>query len=338
MLVGSYVFYNLSPKSTMRIPNNALFFVSILLFTVVSSGATQAAPRPSLLPDTGQSACYDGSGNAIACPSPGESMAQDGSYSINSPSIADNGDDTISDNNTGLMWQKEDDSTPRNWARARKHCTDLSVAGYVDWRLPNIRELRSIVNYGNYGPAIDAAYFTDTDSSNYWSSTTYAGSKTHAWTVFFSSGHVNVRGKSDNSYVRCVRGSNESDISSSDFSEIGDGTVVHQASGLTWQREDDNTTRSWEDALSYCEGSSLGGHYDWRLPNIAELQTIVDYGSFRPAINQKYFPGTNSSYYWSSATYTRTTSQAWHVYFNYGDVYAFQKSGSLFVRCVRGGL
>ncbi|MDD5519037.1 MAG: DUF1566 domain-containing protein, partial [Candidatus Omnitrophica bacterium] len=79
-------------------------------------------------------------------------------------------------------------------------------AGYSDWRLPNVRELMSIVNYGVYNPAINTTYFSNTQSSDYWSSTTYASNTPYAWRVSFSGGHVSCYDKTNSYYVRPVRG------------------------------------------------------------------------------------------------------------------------------------
>src|SRR3990167_9252666 len=91
------------------------------------------------------------------------------------------------------------------------------------------------------------------------------------------------------------------------FTDNGNGTVTDSDTGLIWQKEDDNTTRTWESAITYCEGLSLS-YTDWRLPNIKELKSIVDNTKDSPAINKIYFPNTNSSYYWSSTASASASS------------------------------
>jgi hypothetical protein len=95
---------------------------------------------------------------------------------------------------------------------------------------------------------------------------------------------------------------------------------------------------TWEKALAYCEGLNLGGHTDWRLPNIKELRNLVDYSLYGPAINTTYFLNTVSSSYWSSTTLANNTSSARGVNFDYGnDDNGNKSSGGGYVRAVRRG-
>ncbi len=117
----------------------------------------------------------------------------------------DNGDGTVTDNNTGLMWQ-QDEAGSMDWEGALTYCEGLSLAGYTDWRLPNIKELESITDDTLYIPSIDTNFFPDVYASSYWSSTTYASYSFNAWYVYFSNGLVSgYFDKSFNHYVRCVR-------------------------------------------------------------------------------------------------------------------------------------
>jgi len=125
--------------------------------------------------------------------------------------FTDNGDGTITDNATGLMWAKDGDGAGCNsgatiaWAAAITWAEGLTFAGYSDWRLPNVKELMSIVDYGTAGPSVDTTYFPNTKSNKYWSSTTYAGLTLFAWYVDFNSGLVLFDLKTNTSYVRAVR-------------------------------------------------------------------------------------------------------------------------------------
>jgi hypothetical protein len=127
----------------------------------------------------------------------------------------DNG--TVTDNSTGLMWQRcsagqNDDSTcsgdadPGNWADALTYCNNLSLGGKGDWRLPDIMELESLADDSRYDPAINTAYFPNTLSFHYWSSTTSTDQPYYAIGVFFNYGFVYLNYKNNYPYVRCVRG------------------------------------------------------------------------------------------------------------------------------------
>lgn len=92
---------------------------------------------------------------------------------------------------------------------------------------------------------------------------------------------------------------------------------------------------NWSNALINSEALEYAGHTDWRLPNVKELQSIVDYSTFSPAINATFFPHTVSAYYWSGTTYAIDTSYAWIVNFNVGSVSNGAKALDYFVRPVR---
>jgi PKD repeat protein len=115
----------------------------------------------------------------------------------------DHGNGTVTDTGTGLIWQKSDDGIKRIWKDALASCEQLSLAGCMDWRLPNVRELETLVAVGRSKPAIDSIFSRRSDY--YWTGTTQTFSPDLAWTVDFQYGGVNWAGKSETFYVRCVR-------------------------------------------------------------------------------------------------------------------------------------
>jgi hypothetical protein len=269
----------------------------------------------------------------------------------------------VTDNVTGLMWQGcsrgqtgsscTGSASSADWNTALSYCDDLSWGGYTDWRLPDEYELLSIVDYGvTSGLLIDRIAFPATPAERFfWSSSSYAGSASNAWLVNFNNGSLGNGGKTNSGYVRCVR-AGPSGASTPRFSRTvvaGDPVVADAATGLVWQgcpagmTGDASSctgtaiTRSWQGALDYCQDSTWGGYTDWYLPNVKELRSIVDNRRTGPAIDTTAFPGTPSSYFWSSSSYAGSASNAWNVYFYNGVLSSSVKTYTFYVRCVRAG-
>jgi hypothetical protein len=125
--------------------------------------------------------------------------------SSESAALTDNGDGTVTDTVTGLMWQKATAPGTYSWQSALSYCEDLPLAGYADWRLPNRNELQSLADYSRYHPAIDQLLVSSTESYFYWSSTTLAADPTLAYFVRFDNGLVDFYYKWYSFYVRAVR-------------------------------------------------------------------------------------------------------------------------------------
>ncbi len=113
--------------------------------------------------------------------------------------------DVVTDSETQLQWKDDAVGSKMSWTAAINYCEDLNFATYDDWRLPNLKELTSLVDDSRVSPSIDIGVFEYTASYGYWSSTTYAGTASVAWGVFFSSGRQYTDDKSRSYYVRCVR-------------------------------------------------------------------------------------------------------------------------------------
>jgi hypothetical protein len=167
------------------------------------------------VPKTGQTGCWDGSGWSISCNLTG----QDGEYQVGvsvGPRFTDNGDGTVTDNLTSLIWLQDADCFgQREWTNALSDAngladgscslTDGSVAG--DWRLPNVKELQSLIDFGQYLPALPAGHpFSGVQSGGYWSSTSRVYNPGYAWGVYLSYGYVNGYYKTNTNFVWPVRG------------------------------------------------------------------------------------------------------------------------------------
>lgn len=158
---------------------------------------------------TGQTFCYDDSGatnNVVPCAGTGQDGDLQKGFAMKS--YTDNGNGTVTDNNTGLIWQKDDDLAVHSFQEALSLCNSNAAAlPGSTWRMPNINELQSIVDYTTSSPAINFTYFPLAQSDNYWSSTTFSsGLDTRAWYINFGNGNTAAITKSASMLVRCVRG------------------------------------------------------------------------------------------------------------------------------------
>ena len=291
--------------------------------------------------DTGQMKSYSNN-NKIALPLKSANyFGQDSNYKGNQPSYTNNKDGTITDNVTGLTWQKTM-GKKLTYKEAFIKAKELDLAGYTDWRVANIKEMYSLIQFTGkvkgqkaINAFIDTNYFNqplgnsskgerEIDAQT-WTSTQYVGkTMKNDETIFgvnFVDGRIkgypkyNPRTKNENKmYFRFVRG-NES-YGKNNFISNDNGTVSDLATGLMWQESDSMKGMNWEEALKYADNLNLGGYDDWRLPNIKELQSIVDYTrspdtSNSPAVNPIFKTSsiTNESnekdypYFWSSTTH-----------------------------------
>jgi len=276
------------------------------------AASTAAQPTASsgtasyVIVDTGQNQCYDNN-SEIACPQSGEAFyGQDAQYASVSPRYQDNGNGTVTDLNTGLMWQ-QDPGEKMNFDQATAGASSFDLAGYSDWRLPIINELYSLIDFSglDVSRCVDlgscaAIPFIDTDYFDFEYGDTAAGERTidSQWAtsslyvsdvmngqqamfgVNFADGRIKgygtgSMGRGKAFFVIYVRGNNSYGINS--FVDNGNGAVSDQATGLTWTQSDSGTGLDWEGALNYCENLDYAGCDDWRLPNAKELHSIVDY-------------------------------------------------------------
>ncbi|HEY5652780.1 MAG TPA: sulfatase-like hydrolase/transferase [Pontiella sp.] len=243
--------------------------------------------------DTGQTTAY------------GNNKGQDAHYSANPPSYCDNGDGTISDQVTGLMWTK-DPGEKMTLSEAERGAKKCRTGGYSDWRLPSVKELYSLIQLNgtdpdpmgtdttHLKPFIDDSIFnfsygkeengeriidSQFATSTKYVSTTMGGNET-MFGVNFADGRIkgypiSSRRGEGRYYVIYVR--NNPDYGINQFKDNGDGTITDEATGLTWMKADSGTGMDWPSALEYAENLELAGYSDWRLPNAKELQSIIDY-------------------------------------------------------------
>jgi len=121
------------------------------------------------------------------------------------------------------------------------------------------------------------------------------------------------------------------------YTDNANNTITDNVTGLIWQKEDDNTTKTWADASTYCSGLTLGGSSSWRVPNIEELSSLSDYNRTNPSINS-IFTSTESYHYWSSTVFVSNTANAFTVIFDESVLSFIPKTSTVSIRCVRTGL
>ncbi len=316
--------------------------------------------------DTNQILCYDASLELTVCPEEGETFyGQDAQYDGNLAYYNYNGDGTVSDNVTGLMWQQSPDTNgDGNIEAADKLTYDESVAGagtcnlggYTDWRMPTIKELYSLIDFSGVDPSgyegtdtsglipfIDTFYFDfaygDTDAgervidSQYASSNIYVDEHAGGGLLFgvnFADGRIKGYGLSMPSagvektfFVIYVRGN--SDYGQNDFSDNSDGTITDASTELMWSQNDSGEGLTWEAALAWVQTKNAEtylGYSDWRLPNVKQLHSIVDYtrspGTTDSAAIDPLFNATSitneanqSDYpcYWSGTTHANWSEE-----------------------------
>lgn len=240
---------------------------------------------------------------------------QNSNYQGNIPSYTDNGDGTVTDNVTGLMWSKSPDlngdgiinyDDKISLEESEQFIKEFALAGYTDWRIPTIKELYSLIDFSGIDissysgtstegltPFIDTRYFdfgygdlsyerlidAQMLTTTIYTSTTMENAKT-LFGVNFADGRIKGYGLTSPKgekkfYAYFVRGN--SDYGKNDFVETEDETIVDKATGLMWMKDDSGKGMTWQEALEYAENYSYGGYDDWRLPSVKELQSIVDY-------------------------------------------------------------
>ncbi|WP_433937129.1 DUF1566 domain-containing protein [Sorangium cellulosum] len=304
-----------------------------------AGGATGGGPPsiPVTWPDSPTKRCSDGTIVVERCPGPSEPFfGQDGNYEIAVPSYTDR-EDTVRDSVTGLAWEKGLEDVTFTFAAAQEHCDALAVeqhGGLTGWRLPTLRELVSIIDFGNTTAFQDI--FVTTPGSIYWSATDVAGTDgSFAWGVLTTDASLGYYSKAGmtNARALCVGGGEA--IPRADLSTFGEEWALDGSTGLVWQRQHATGTFDWSDALAHCEDLTLAGKSDWRLPSAKELLSIVDDQLTGPAIDPEIFPGAPSSIFWSSTPALGSADRAIVVNFNNGASQDNSVRDRRLTRCVR---
>lgn len=297
---------------------------------------------PALLPKTGQTGRV--------------SFGDDGNWQTGvewpNPRFVDNENGTITDNLTGLIWLRENNCFgQRTWGQAISDAngladgvcglTDSSIAGH--WRLPNIKELLSLIDYGHFSPALPSGHpFGYVQIAFYWSSTTSAYNA-YPWCVNLYGGYSEPCGGGEISswYVWPVRGGRFQVR----FTENGDGTVTDNNTGLIWLKNADCFGwMNWYDASNavsnlspgQCNLADSSAPGDWRIPIQDEWEDFVCTQFTDPAVcnvtgtgkwvEGNPFTNVQTSMYWSDTSLD--PDNAWAVLIGDGSETFGHKSGS----------
>ena len=296
---------SLTFKQRTQAANGTVSYEPAYTFSYSANAKATLAATPSYtIVDSGQTATYNAS-TEITAPAAGAAFfGQDAQHSGFQPSYRDNGDGTVSDLNSGLMWVKARGSKT-SWALASSGAASSRVGGYADWRMPSIKELYSLIQFtGVQGPSMTstAGYIPFIDSSTFdfvygagsstvgdrvidsqdWSANLYVGkimnNQSAAFGLNFADGRIKGYPVTSSNYVRYVRENSSYGVNA--FKDNGDGTVSDNATHLMWTQADSGVGLDWQAALAWAQtknAESYLGHADWRLPNAKELQSIVDY-------------------------------------------------------------
>ncbi len=340
--------------------NNLRLKTTLGLLLLTNLAFSKESPSYAIV-DTGQSNYYNNNSYTTKPQTNDAYFGQDASYLGFQSNYTNNGDGTISDNITGLMWQKKF-TDKLSWNEAVSYANSTKLGGYDDWRIPTIKELYSLINFSgvtgtskskgsngvtgtrvpsNAKPYIDTSFFDFEYSptnryidAQYWTQTDYVSTTMNGAKTFFGVNFADGRIKgypkfnkgrgSTSFYLKLVRGNNK--YGKNDFVDKADGTIYDNATNLAWMKYDSgsetfqslriNGALNWENALSFCENINYAGMSNWRLPNAKELQSIVDYTkspdtSSSAAINDLFVStsiknGNNQvdfPFYWSSTTH-----------------------------------
>ncbi|MDH4451910.1 MAG: sulfatase-like hydrolase/transferase [Verrucomicrobiota bacterium] len=258
------------------------------------------------LPDTSQTGNFTGSAGD----------GEDSDYTIHAQAFTNNGNGTITDNVTGLMWQSVDNGES-TWENAVANSASVTTGGHNDWRLPTPHELFCLFNHQVSNPALNTAFFPNHPvgrAGYWWSSDLYGTSTTNVWCTN-EGGGLGPKPKSETIsaggtlryHARYVRGAKQTN--GHNYVSNNNGTVTDLDTGLMWKQVP-RTAVTWSAALADIEGLTDAGFSDWRMPNVKEMESLVDYTmtsftsltNIKPPAHRLLFPSATATSYWTSTT------------------------------------
>lgn len=317
-------------------------------------------PKNSVYLWTGQANCYDINGKVISCRNSG----QDGEYQTGIPwpeeRFSVNGG-LVKDNLTNLHWLKNANPAefPVTWQEALDYIVRLNGEnheGHADWRLPNRRELRSLMAFETRKPPLPVGHpFENVFLGWYWTSTTSAMHSAYAWYIHLEGARMFFGRKDQYCLFWPVSGQDRGIIAATGQKQcydtqgreiscratgqdgelqmglawpeprfaVEDSVVLDRLTGLYWLQDADIRPRTmdWEETLTYVRNLDLQlpePSMRWRLPTINELESLVDCSRHTPALPAGHPFKNVRDVYWSSTTSFFETAWAWALYFKKG--------------------
>lgn len=319
---------------------------------------------------TGLAACFDSRGMEIPCQGSGQDAQFRSGVAWPSPRFSIAGDGLVRDMLTGLEWPQNASpgEFPLTWEESLAAIGEMNreaFLGCADWRMPNRREMRSLISHGARNPALpEGNPFKGVINNWYWTSTTSAVAPGYAWYVHLAGGRMfygkkdgvamfwPVRGQSrvlprtgqracfdaGGGILDCARTGHDAEaLAGVAWPEprfaVEGGEVLDRMTGLVWLREADlaHGPVSWDQALSLARGLAETRGKAWRLPNINELESLVDASRADPALPQGHpFTGVGQAY-WSSTTSFFEPDWSYCLYLHKGAVGVGFKPGPEFL-------
>lgn len=328
---------------------------------------------PGLYLNTGQRLCYDTRGQEVPCPGSGQDAAEAPGVPWPEPRFEVAREDSVRDRLTGLEWTRKANflEWPADWPAAFDlvgRMNEEAFAGRRDWRLPNRRELRSLISHQTRDPALPRPHpFTDVFLGWYWTSTTAVINPAFAWYVHMEGGRMFYGGKREEKLVWPVRGEGNGVLpvtgQTTCFDSAGDrvncaGTrqdgalrkgapwpeprfrpdgdaVLDRLTGIAWTRSADLAGRwtTWHEAFDVVARLNEGeprNRSTWRLPTINELESLVDASRHSPALPADHPFRDVQEAYWSSTSSAFEPDWSMAIYMHKGAVGVGQKKDENF--------
>jgi hypothetical protein len=303
---------------------------SCILFSGILAVAQSTTKTMKHLPDTGETTSYT------------NTFGEDADFTIYPPFFLINGNGTVTDTVTGLMWQQIDggEMTIEN---AIIYCDTLTLGGYTDWRLPTAHEAFSIQNMQYTNPSLNTSVFPVTGAEYWWSSNKQSNDANKVWCTNAGGGIGNhpktetiSAGGTKKIHVRAVRGIFVPITITNHFTDNGNGTITDNVTDLVWQKLHSTDSLTWEQSLTYADTATIGGYSDWRLPNIKELHSLNDENFVNPSVNNAFFSNVGVNKFWSSTSLPNQTTKAWYLSTQFGITTYDAKTVKHYIYCVRG--